>query len=230
MLRSIPLVFEPSISAKRLVSESLKCKALPPFPFTRSRSYFVSATRCYAPSIPESIAFAHTAPPSTIIGYSRIWTQIRSTESNLIQIVTCNCSPSRSQNFSHKFPTRSQHKYLALYKFLALRKSPSVFVHSTSDPLSSAFFKIASCSFIALSPILSITLFTDVVSHVVQHFLVAHSYLPSLLWRIMSREPCLCKCCCSLTSASRRSPPESSPLSTCLLLLLLFLFLFLLRQ
>ena len=42
--------------------------------------------------------------------------------------------------FHTSFPC-SQHKYLALYKFLALRKSLSVFVHSTSDTLSSVFFK-----------------------------------------------------------------------------------------
>ena len=95
----------------RLDAELRSCPSI-----TRSRSYFSSATRCFAPSHPESLAFPHKSSPCTQIGTP-------ASGLNSAQPVASQLSLAMSHihdlRLFHTGVSRSQHKSLALFKSLA---------------------------------------------------------------------------------------------------------------
>ena len=191
-------------------------RAMKSFSFTCSRSYWASATKFFAPS---RFRARKSSPHSD--RYSRIWTQLRLTNSGIISIVTRNVSTSRSPTVltqvSHVHNTHLLLDTIVMppHESLAPRKTPFLIFtqHLLSrSRLSSSTRQVLGRFYPHSCELLFSCSFTNAVSHVVvrrrlSH--ISHARVHSLLSRILSCELCLYMSPYPLASASLRTRPES---------------------
>ena len=170
-------------------------------PFTRSQLHVVSATRCFAPSHPESVAFAHESPLCAQIGIPAAG--LNSTHTSAV-------SSQSSHAMSHHHDLRLFHtdpKFTtSFWLHASLLLYASLFLIFSQQVL-----PVFGCLLDKFSLVLVFSLFFHQRCHSrCSPLLVAHPGLYSLLTRTLSCKPCLCKSYCPVTSASRRTSQESS--------------------